>query len=273
MHPRTVKMAAEVASQLSAADVDEYGNIIKNGYLSVVPNTTNKKAWQYQETTTAPVDLPSLTETRPAYRGWTTNYMQYYTRPSGPVYQEGNYAFAKPGMPTMFDFNIANTVGLLCPIVEVTLIGAPENGSYAPGVYTGLTLRTSPLVFGQNAKIDITVDADGKISYWAINTPGAGYRINERVYILATDIGGTAGRVDFKVKVQDVEKGRLNYPRYMNPSHRFNQLAVDNVSTPQYINNPAVIQYSFLHPIKSLYTLNTSDSQNTPGINWVSTTP
>ena len=273
MHPRTVKMAAEVASQLSAADVDEYGNIIKNGYLSVVPNTTNKKAWQYQETTTAPVDLPSLTETRPAYRGWTTNYMQYYTRPSAPGYQPGNYAFAKPGMPTMFDFNIANTIGLLCPIVEVALIGAPENGSYTPGVYIGVPLLTYPLVFGQNATIDITVDADGKISYWAINNPGVGYRFNERVYFNATAIGGSGTRVDFKVKVQDEKYGKLPYPRYRNPIHRLNQQAVDNVSTPQYINNPAVIQYSFLHPIKSLYTLNTSDSQNTPGINSVSVTP
>jgi hypothetical protein len=111
MHPRTVKMAAEVVSQFSGTQLDEYGNVILNGYLSVVPNATSKKAWQYAETTTAPVNLPSLTETRPAYRGWTTNYMQYYTQ-----LQPNGYS-VNPGDPTGFSFSVHSFVASPAPTV------------------------------------------------------------------------------------------------------------------------------------------------------------
>ena len=64
MVPRTVKMAKEVTSVLTPTQLDNYGNIVLNGYASVVANTINKKAWQYAETLTAPVNLPSLTNVR-----------------------------------------------------------------------------------------------------------------------------------------------------------------------------------------------------------------
>lgn len=98
MIPRTVLMAQAVESQFTVAQLEEYGNVILNGYTSVVPNTINKKAWQYKETSTAPVNLPSLTETRPALKGWTTNYMQYYTELAPNAYSQD------PGNPTMFDY-------------------------------------------------------------------------------------------------------------------------------------------------------------------------
>jgi hypothetical protein len=98
MNPRTVKMAKEVESQFTSAQLEDYGNVILNGYLSVVPNTINKKAWQYKETTTAPVNLPSLTEVRPALKGWTTNYMRYYTELPPNAYS------VNPGDPTMFEY-------------------------------------------------------------------------------------------------------------------------------------------------------------------------
>ena len=91
-------MAKEVEAQFTSAQLEDYGNIVLNGYLSVVPNTTNKKAWQYAETTTAPVNLPSLTEVQPIYRGWTTNYMQYYTQLPPNAYNQA------PGNPTMFEY-------------------------------------------------------------------------------------------------------------------------------------------------------------------------
>jgi hypothetical protein len=62
MIPRVVQMAAEVAATFTPPQLDDYGNIILNGYLESVPNTINKKAWQYKETLTPPIDLPSLTQ-------------------------------------------------------------------------------------------------------------------------------------------------------------------------------------------------------------------
>jgi hypothetical protein len=146
MIPRTVQMATEVAAIFTPTQLEDYGNIILNGYLESVPNTTNKKAWQYQETTTAPVDLPSLTQVTPALRGWTTNYMQYYTQL--PVNGYGQV----PGNPTMFEYTVH---------------------SYSA-----------------------TVD-----------------------------------------------------PRWAQTPRRSFQNQVSSVTLPQYINNPEVIQYSFIHPI------------------------
>jgi len=145
MIPRTVQMSKEVAAQLTPPQLDDYGNVILNGYLEVVPNTINRKAWQYQETTTAPVNLPSLTEVRPALKGWTTNYQEYYT-------QLVNSYGVDPGDPTMFEYDVHS----------FTAAGAPK---------------------------------------WA------------------------------------------QAPR------RYNQQQVSSITPPQNINNPAVIQYSFMHPV------------------------
>jgi len=73
-------MSKEVAAVFSAPQLVEYGNIIFNGSSETVANTNNVKAWQYKETNTPPVDLPSVQEVTPALRGWSTNYLEYYTQ-------------------------------------------------------------------------------------------------------------------------------------------------------------------------------------------------
>jgi hypothetical protein len=93
-------MAKEVASQLTSTQLLDYGNIVLNGYATTGPNTTNKKAWQYKETNTAPVNLPSLTSVTPALKGWTTNYQEYYTQ-----LQPNGYG-VNPGDPTMFEYTV-----------------------------------------------------------------------------------------------------------------------------------------------------------------------
>jgi len=100
MIPRVAKMAAEVAAQLTTSQLENYGNIILNGYATTAPNTTGKLAWQYKETTTAPAPLPSVTSFQPALKGWTTNYQEYYTQlpPNG-------YG-VNPGDPTMFEYTV-----------------------------------------------------------------------------------------------------------------------------------------------------------------------
>jgi hypothetical protein len=139
-------MAKAVATTFTPTELENYGNIILNGYQSVVPNTINKKAWQYKETNTPPVDLPVLTVTRPVLKGWTTNYQDYYTQ-----LQPNGYG-VNPGDPTMFEYVVHS------------------------------------------------FDSTGQ-SRWA------------------------------------------------QPPHRFYQNQVSAVTPPQYINNPQVIQYSFLYPV------------------------
>lgn len=147
MVPRTVLMAQEVAAQLTAAQVENYGNVVLNGYLEVVPNTVSKKAWQYKETTTAPVDLPSLTEVRPAMKGWSTNAEEYYTQ-----LQPNGYG-VDPGTPTAFEYDVRSFV-------------APSGAS-----------------------------------------------------------------------------------KWGQPPQRYNQTQVSAVTPPQNVNNPAVIQYSYVYPV------------------------
>jgi len=100
MIPRVVNMAKEVASVLSTTELEDYGNVTLNGYTTQVANTVNKKAWQWKETAAAPVDLPILTVTRPALKGWTNNYQEYYTQ-----LQPNNYN-VNPGDPTMFEYTV-----------------------------------------------------------------------------------------------------------------------------------------------------------------------
>jgi hypothetical protein len=99
MIPRVVQVAKAVSDTFSDATEKELGNVVYGGYLTVVPNTINKKAWQYKETLTAPVDLPSLTERTPLMKGWTNNYQEYYTQ-LGPVPGYGTTS----GDPTMFEY-------------------------------------------------------------------------------------------------------------------------------------------------------------------------
>lgn len=240
MHPRTVKMAAEVASQFSGAQIDDYGNIIQNGYLSVVPNNINKKAWQYQETTTAPVDLPSLTEVRPAYKGWTTNYMQYYTELKPNAYNQN------PGNPTMFEYFVHSFAPQRGPVTGLAVTGYSDN--YNPGTYTNVAAATT-YGTGSGIRVGFTIDLQGKFDPGSlvITNPGSNYGAGSTIQIAAALPWGGSGPIT--ARVMTVVKGAGGEGSYAQAPRRFNQLAVDNVSTPQYVNNPAVIQYSFLHPV------------------------
>jgi hypothetical protein len=100
MVPRTIRMAAEVAATFTPPQLEDYGNIILNGYATTGPNTLNKKAWQYKETLTPPVDLPSITSVRPALKGWTNNYQEYYTQLPPNSYSVNS------GDPTMFNYTV-----------------------------------------------------------------------------------------------------------------------------------------------------------------------
>lgn len=164
MIPRTVQMAKAVETTFTVPQLEDYGNIILNGYLSLVPNTINKKAWQYKETTTAPVNLPFLWESRPALKGWTTNYMQYYTE-----LQPNGYG-VDPGNPTMFEFTVHSFTQAAGPITSINSL-RPGTG-YFVGTHLGV-----PAVGGSGAgaTLDLTIGAGGVVLTATLANPGSGY--------------------------------------------------------------------------------------------------
>ena len=76
MIPRAVQMTKEVAAIGVPAS---QGNILFNGSIDTVANTAGKLAWQWPETTTAPVPLPDVDLWTPALRSWQNTSKQYYT--------------------------------------------------------------------------------------------------------------------------------------------------------------------------------------------------
>lgn len=172
MIPRTVQMAKVVASQLSPTELQSFGNIILNGYATAGPNTTGKLAWQYKETTGAPVPLPSVTSVQPVLRGWTTNYQEYYTQ-----LQPNGYGI-NPGDPTMFAYSVHSysqeTGGILSFGGNGTWITGGKN--YTPGTYTNV-----PLIGGSGSGAQATIIVKdiigdtGPILDWTQTYSGAGY--------------------------------------------------------------------------------------------------
>ena len=317
MIPRTVLMAQEVVAQLTSPQLDEYGNIILNGYLKVVPNTVNKKAWQYKETTTAPVNLPSLTVVRPAIKGWTTNYYEYYTQLAPNAYNQ------VPGNPTMFKYGVHSFTAASGPITSlqglqggsgytvgphlgvpavggsgtgatldvtvgaggvvvtatisnpgtgyqegdgltvttlgsgtgfsvfvgpiaapITAIGVISPGSgFTSGTYTGVVTTSSDA--GTGATLDIVVDATGQVISAVLNAPGTGYTVG--AVLTPTGIGPGVGS---NVSVTSVGVANpAGESKWAQPPARYNQQQVSNITPPQNVNNPAVIQYSFVYPV------------------------
>jgi len=235
MIPRTVSMAAEVAAQLTPLQLENLGNIILNGYLESVPNTTNKKAWQYQETATAPVNLPSLSQVTPALKGWTTNYQEYYTQL--PVNGYGQV----PGNPTMFNYTVHNYTQATGTIA--TLTGLQQGQGYTPGTYTNIATFGGS---GTAATLDITVDSDGTVTAAALNSPGTGYTVGDGLGIApATAAGPGYGFAIFVSTITVVNTaGR---PLWAQTPRRFFQNQVAPFVPPN--TNQQAIQYSFMYPV------------------------
>ena len=237
MVPRTVQMAAEVAATFTPTQLEDYGNIILNGYLESVPNTTNKKAWQYQETATAPVNLPSLSQVTPALKGWSTNYMQYYTRL--PVNGYGQV----PGNPTMFNYTVHNYTQATGTIA--TLAGLQPGQNYTPGTYTNVATFGGS---GTGATLDITVDANGTVTSATLNSPGTGYTAGDGLGIApATAAGPGYQFVIFVATIAVVDPA--GEPLWAQTPRRFFQNQVGITGPNPSINYPNAIQYSFIYPV------------------------
>lgn len=202
MIPRTVLMAKEIENLLTAPQLAQYGNII--GAF---------------------------------YRGWSTNYYEYYTQ-----LQPNGYG-VNPGDPTMFKYSVHSFTPFTGPIVS--LGGIVDGTGYTPGTYTGVATTTSGS--GTGATLDVTVAADGTISSWALNAPGDGYAYGDSV--VPTGIGPGVG---FEPLVTAVVPGPGGAPKWAQAPRRFNQNQVSTF-TPPNINQQA-IQYSFMYPVADRVT-------------------
>jgi len=235
MIPRTVQMAKEVETQLTTQQYLDYGNIILNGYLSVEPNTAGRKAWQYAETTTAPVDLPSVTTVRPALKGWTNNYQEYFTGLT-PVAPYGQY----PGMPTMFEYTVHS---FTLALGTISGLGTRRDGvGYTTGTYTNVATVGGR---GTGATLNITVDALGLVTAATINNAGTGYAVGDGLTAASGTIGAGTGVSVPVATIVTVSPAGIS--RWAQPPHRFYQNGAAAFIPP--FNNPQATQYSFIYPV------------------------
>ncbi len=156
MIPRTVQMAKEVASQLSSVEVENFGNIILNGYPTTA---TGKTGWPYV--------------INPVLKGWTTNYSEYYTN------QQPNGYGVNPGDPTSFSYSVHSWTQQTGPIK--TLGGGngawiSTGSGYNVGTYTGVSL-TGGTGSGATATIEVSnIDTgEGPITGYTQTSGGTGY--------------------------------------------------------------------------------------------------
>lgn len=240
MIPRTVLMAQEVAAQFTPTELDDYGNIILNGYQSLVPNTVNKKAWQYAGTLTPPVDLPSLVETRPALKGWTTNYAEYYTQ-----LQPNGYG-VNPGDPTMFNYTVHSFTPQRGAIITLGYLQSGQG--YTPGTYTAVATTSSP---GVGATLNITVDVNGNVTAATLNAAGNGYAVGDSLGVASP---GTIGSGNgFAVAIASVTNvSPAGQSKWAQPPHRFFQNQVAPYVPPN--ANQQAIPYSFMYPVADSIT-------------------
>jgi len=248
MIPRTVLMAQAVEALFTSTELAEYGNVVYNGSTTAEPNAAGVLAWQYKETTGAPVPLPTVPLNNPAFKGWTTNYMEYFTRADSPAYN------VYPGAPTMFEY-VVHSYG---PVNgSVLSLGAYNPGSgYTPGTYAGVALTSS---YGSGATATVVVDANGEVSSVTLGAAGTGYTVNQPLSAAAASIGGTGS--GFYVYVSSITPLSGSPANWAQAPRRFYQNQVLPSSPNPSVNNPAAIQYSFMYPV--------ADSPVAPPIDYV----
>lgn len=302
MIPRTVQMAQAVSALFTPTELDDYGNIILNGYVTDTPAVATPGAvgaianitvtntgtgytngtynaylggeqgmFAYAEivvvggsissttlltggqnyvagSTVTPalpggtgaeisVDDVNIRNIRPSLKGWTTNYMEYYTRNGAPDYN------INPGDPTMFEYVVHS---FEVPNGAITAFGTFQAGTgYTAGTYTAVPLQGAT---GTGATADIVVGATGEVTSITINAGGTGYQQWQTVTVDdATELGGTgSGFFAYISAINVLSSGAPNWAQA--PRRYFQNQVLPSNANPS-INNPAVIQYSFMYPI------------------------
>jgi hypothetical protein len=242
-------MAQAVEALFTSAELAEYGNVIYHGSTTAEPNTAGVLAWQYKETTGAPVPLPSVPLNIPALKGWTNNYMEYFTRADSPTYN------VYPGAPTMFEY-VVHSYG---PVRgSVLALGTYNPGSgYAAGTYPGVALTST---YGSGAAATIVVGANTEVSSVTLTSVGTGYTVNQPLSAALPSESGGIGS-GFYVNVASITPLTGSPANWAQCPRRFFQNRVLPGSPKSSINNPAAIPYSFMYPV--------ADSPVAPPIDYV----
>jgi hypothetical protein len=136
------------------------------------------------------------------------------------------------------------TVGPIGGAISALTVGTSGSG-YTPGVYTGVTTTTSGI--GSGATLDITVGPSGSITSVALNAAGTNYAAGDSLIPNPATIGAGTGLVVSVASV--VTAGDAGEPKWAQCPRRFFQNQVSSITPPQNVNNPQVIQYSFLYPV------------------------
>ena len=244
MIPRTVEMAKAVETTFTGADLENYGNIILNGYLSTtsgisVAGTEGSIAtvtftggsgytngtytgvylggavgtFGYATVTVAGGIITAVTitaggnnfyvgqvltlgnipggtgatvtvasvntkEVRPALKGWTTNYAEYYTQL--PVNAYGQ----EPGNPTMFEYIVHSFSQATGPITSISLY-SPGSG-YFVGTHTGVPAVGGS---GSGATLNLTVGTGGVVLSATLANPGTGYTAGDGLTVTTLGTG------------------------------------------------------------------------------------
>jgi len=175
----------------------------------------------------------NVTQVRPALKGWTTNYAEYYTQ-LGPV---PGYDTTS-GDPTMFEYDVHSFSQASGPL---TAIGSLQGGQgYIPGIYVNVATQGGS---GTGATLDITVGAGGTVTSVTLNAPGSDYTVGDG--LTSTAIGSGYGFAVFVTGITVVNPA--GEPRWAQAPRRFFQNQVANFVPPN--ANQQAIQYSFMYPV------------------------
>ena len=226
---------------VTAVTITAGGNNFFVGQVLTLGNIPRTSAGTDATITVTAVDVKSV---RPALKGWTTNYMEYYTQLPPNAYN------VNPGDPTMFEYSVHS---FTIPAGPIATIGGLKGGSaYTAGTYTNLPTIGGA---GTGATLDITVGPGGFVSAVTLNNPGTGYNAGDTLFCPTIPSGGAGD--GFQVSVFTITVVTpLGNPKWAQPPRRFNQLTVGTFTPPTRQSN--AIQYSFMYPV--------ADNLNAPPI-------
>jgi hypothetical protein len=223
-------MAKEVANILTSTQLENYGNIIVNGYAGAGPSV------------------------RPALKGWTNNYMSYFTR------AEPGYS-AYPGQENPFLFDIWNyyqNPGPASPTGPLlTVSGGLGGNDMIPGPYQ---ISVTGLSGGEGAVLYVVVDLlipgdplSGGIASIAVTTGGNGYTAGDllnNIYI--PTVSGMPGPAIKLSVISTAPATTIPAAGYSQCPRRFYQNQSADFVPPA--ANQRAIGYSFIHPVATRQT-------------------
>ena len=304
MIPRTVQAAKAVAATFTPTELDNYGNIILNGYgptvtaagttgavgaltnVNIVDGGTgyadgiysdvytsgSTGSFAYSDVTVAGGIVTAVTVTtggrnfkvgeavnisvpgagtgldltvgsvdiisvRPALKGWTNNYYNYYTELPPNAYN------VNPGDPTMFEFTVHSYTEATGPIA--TLGGLQAGSGYNTGTYLNVPVKGGS---GTGATVDLIVDASGFIASMVLNNPGTDYTFNDG---LTPDAAVTPaigpGRLGAIFVTAITVANPAGEAKWAQAPRRFFQNEIAPFVPP--FDNRKAIQYSFIYPV------------------------